>query len=76
MVIWMLRNKMLFHQNEQLGNKMFVPLELGVDESSNPRGLELVMVVVCNSNDEIPPNIDWEFRLRSRGLDCFKIYIH
>jgi hypothetical protein len=32
-----------------------------VDESSNPCGLKLVMVVVCNSNDEILPNTDWEF---------------
>ncbi len=38
-----------------------VPLEPRVDESSNPCGLELAMVVVCNSNDEIPSNTDWEF---------------
>jgi hypothetical protein len=36
----------------------------------------LAMVVVCNSNNEIPSNIDWEFWLRNVGLDCFKIYIH
>jgi hypothetical protein len=34
------------------------------------------MVMVCNSNDKILPNIDWEFRSRSDGLDCFKIYIY
>jgi hypothetical protein len=37
------------------------PSKPGVDESSNPCGLELAMVVVCNSNDEIPFNIDWKF---------------
>ncbi len=38
-----------------------VPSKLGVDESSNPFGLKLAMVVVCNSNDMIPPNTNWEF---------------
>jgi hypothetical protein len=46
-----------------------VPLELGVDESSSGFSLEL-------ANDEITPNIDWEFQLRSSGLDYFKCYIH
>jgi hypothetical protein len=31
------------------------------------------MVVVCKSNDEIPPNTNREFQSRSGGLDCFKI---
>jgi hypothetical protein len=43
--------------------------KLGVDESSNGFSLEL-------ANDEITPNIDWEFQSRSGGLDCLKIYIH
>jgi hypothetical protein len=38
-----------------------IPSKLEVDESNNPCGLELAMVVVYNSNDEIPPNINWEF---------------
>jgi hypothetical protein len=59
-----------------IGEQNVVPLELRVDEANNPCGLELVMVVVCNSNDDIPPNINWEFRSRSGGLDCFRIYIH
>jgi hypothetical protein len=36
----------------------------------------LAMVVVCNSNDEVPSNIDWEFWSKSGGLNCFRIYIH
>ncbi len=53
-----------------------VPLELGVDESSNQCGLKLVMVNFHNSNDEIIPNTDLQFWPRSGELDCFKIYIH
>jgi hypothetical protein len=53
-----------------------VPSKLGVDESSNRCGLELTMVIFRNSNDEITPNTYWEFRLKSGGLNCFKIYIH
>jgi hypothetical protein len=41
-----------------IGEQNVVPLELGVDESNNPCGLKLAMVVICNSNDEIPSNID------------------
>jgi hypothetical protein len=54
-----------------IGEQNVVPLELGVDESSNPYGLELAMVIIYNSNDEILPSIDWEFRLKNGGLDCF-----
>jgi len=38
-----------------------VLLKPGVDESSNPCGLKLAMVLVCNSNDETPPNTNWGF---------------
>jgi len=38
-----------------------VPLKPKVNESNNPCGLELVMVVVCNSNDKILSNTNWEF---------------
>ncbi len=48
-----------------------VPLELRVDESSNPCGLKLAMVVICNSNNEIPSNIDWEFSSKNVGFNCF-----
>ncbi len=41
-----------------IGEQNVVLLEPGVDESNNPCGLEFAMVVVCNSNDEIPSNID------------------
>jgi hypothetical protein len=44
-----------------IGEQNVVPLEPRVDESNNPCGLELAMVVVCNSNDEIPSNTYWEF---------------
>jgi hypothetical protein len=43
------------------GEQKVVPLELGVDESSNQCGLELVMVNFHNSNDEIIPNTNWQF---------------
>jgi hypothetical protein len=42
----------------------------------SPFGLELAMVIFRNSNDEIIPNINWEFRLKSGGLNCVRIYIH
>jgi hypothetical protein len=35
----------------------------------------LAMVIFCNSNDDITPNIDWEFWSISGGLDFFKSYI-
>ncbi len=44
-----------------IGEQNVIPLEPGLDESSNPCGLELAMVVVCNSINEIPSNTDWEF---------------
>jgi hypothetical protein len=44
-----------------IGEQNVVPSKLGVDESSNRCGLELAMVIFCNLNDEITPNIDWEF---------------
>jgi hypothetical protein len=59
-----------------IGEQNVVPLQLGVNESNNPYGLELEMVVVYNSNDEISPDINWEFRSKSGGLNCFRIYIH
>jgi hypothetical protein len=31
------------------------------DELNNLFDLEFTMVTICNSNDEIIPNIDWEF---------------
>ncbi len=58
------------------GEQNVVPLKPGVDESNNPCGLELAMVVVCNSNNENLSNTDWEFWLRNVGLDCFRIYTH
>jgi hypothetical protein len=53
-----------------------VSSKLRIDESNNFCGLELIMVIIYNSNDEITPNTDWEFRPRNGGLNCFKIYIH
>ncbi len=43
------------------GEQNVAPSELRIDESSNLCGLELTMVTVCNSNDEITPNTHWEF---------------
>jgi hypothetical protein len=50
--------------------------ELRIDESSNLCGLELAVVTICNSNDEIILNTNWEFQSKNGGLDCFRIYIH
>jgi hypothetical protein len=47
-------------------------LEPKVDESSNPYDLKLAMVVVYNSNDDIPSNTNWEFGLRNVGLNYLK----
>jgi len=58
-----------------IGEQNVTPLEPKVGESSNPYVLELTMVVVCNSNDEIP-SIIWEFLPKNGGLDYFRIYIH
>jgi hypothetical protein len=52
------------------------PSKPGVDESNNPCGLKLAMVVICNSNDEILSKTYWEFGLKNGGLDYFRIYIH
>ncbi len=60
----------------KLGEQNVVPSELRTNESSNLCGLKLTMVTVCNSNDGITPNTNWEFQLKNGGLDCFRIYIH
>jgi hypothetical protein len=60
----------------KLGEQNVISSKLRIDESSNLCGLELIMVTICNSNDEITPNINWEFRLKIGVLDCFRIYIH
>jgi hypothetical protein len=31
------------------------------------------MVIVYNSNDEIPPNTNWEFQSKNGGLNFFKL---
>jgi hypothetical protein len=49
-----------------------VSSELKIDELNNLCGLELTMVTICNSNDEITPNTDWEFQSKNGGLDYFK----
>ncbi len=36
----------------RLGEQNVAPLELRFDESNNLCGLELIMVIICNSNDE------------------------
>jgi len=43
------------------GEQNVVSLELRIDESRNLCGLELTMVIICNSNDELIPNTNWEF---------------
>jgi hypothetical protein len=60
----------------RLGEQIVVSWELKIDEPSNLCGLKLIMVIVCNSNDEITLNINWEFWSKNGGLNCFKIYIH
>jgi hypothetical protein len=60
----------------RLGEQSVAPSELIIDESSNLCGLKLTMMTICNSNDEIISNTDWEFRSKNGELDCFKIYIH
>jgi hypothetical protein len=59
-----------------LGEQNVAPSKSRIDESSNLCGLKLAMVTIYTSNDEILPHIDWEFRSRSGGLDCLKIYIY
>jgi hypothetical protein len=41
--------------------QIVVPLQPRVDESNNRYGLELAMVRISNSNNEIIPNTYWEF---------------
>ncbi len=43
------------------GEQNITPSKLRTDESSNLCGLKLIMVIICNSNDEIAPNTNWEF---------------
>ncbi len=42
----------------KLGEQNVIPSELKIDESNNLCGLEMAMVIVCNSNGEIILNID------------------
>jgi hypothetical protein len=65
----------VFSSKLTIGEQNDVPSKPRVDESSNPCDLDLAMVV-CNSNDEIIFDTNWEFQSKSGGLDCFKIYIH
>jgi hypothetical protein len=44
-----------------IGEQNVAPSKLGVDESNNPCGLDLAIMVICNSNDEIPSSTNWEF---------------
>jgi hypothetical protein len=50
-------------------------LKLKIDESNNLCGLKLTMVIICNSRDEITPNVDWEFQSRNGGLNYFIFYL-
>ncbi len=50
--------------------------ELKIHESNNLCGWKLTTVTICNSNDEIIPNTDWEFQSKNGGLDFFRIYLH
>jgi len=50
------RKKNVISSKLTIKEQNVVPLEPGVDESSNPCGLELAMVVVYNSNDKILSN--------------------
>jgi len=43
------------------GEQNVAPSKLRIDESNNLCVLELIMVTICNSNDEISRNIDWKF---------------
>jgi hypothetical protein len=45
---------------------------LRIDELNNLCGL-VTMVAICNWNDEITCNTNWEFWSRNGGLDCFRI---
>jgi hypothetical protein len=52
-----------------------VSLKLKLDESSNLCDSKWIMVTICNSNDKITPNTNWEFRSKNGGLNCFRIYV-
>ncbi len=58
------------------GEQNVAPSELKIDESNNLCGLELIMVTICNSNDEITPNTHCEFPLKNGELDCLRTDIH
>jgi hypothetical protein len=60
----------------RLGEQNVIPSKLKIDESNNLCGLELTMVIVYNSNDNITPNTTCQFQSKNGGLDCFRIYIH
>ncbi len=54
--------KQNFVSSEQIiKKKNVIPSKLKIDELNNLCGLKLIMVIVCNSNDEIIPNTNWEF---------------
>jgi hypothetical protein len=59
-----------------LGEQNLTSSNLKIDESSNLCGLELTMVTISHSNDEITPNTDWEFRPKNGALRCFGIYVN
>ncbi len=58
------------------GEQNLTSSNLKIDESSNLCGLEFTMVTISDSNDEITPNTDWEFRPKNGGLRCFGIDVN
>jgi hypothetical protein len=54
-----------------LGEQNVAPSELKINESSNLCGLELTMVKVYNSNDEIIPNTNYQFRSKKWCVRLF-----
>jgi len=56
-----LREKNVVPSKQRFGKQNVVSSKSRIDESNNLCGLELAMVIVYNSNDEIPPNTYWEF---------------
>ncbi len=60
----------------RLGEQNVAPLEPKIDESNNLCGLQLIMVIIYNSNDGIILDINWEFQSRNGGLYIFLIFIH
>jgi hypothetical protein len=55
---------MVFHQMRELMNQTIYVV------------YKLTMVTIYNSNDEITPNTNCEFRLKNGGINCFRIYTH